>query len=68
MEEHSKSEKDHFHRAMGKLHTGALHRHFGIPEGEPIPEEKKHEAANSSNAHTRAMGLLSLSMEHWKKK
>src|SRR5208282_4044020 len=49
--EHSPEEKAHFSRAMHKLHGGALHRHFGIPEGHPIPMAKKEEAANSSNPH-----------------
>jgi hypothetical protein len=62
---HSDSEKQHFHRSMAHLHGGALHRHFGIPEDQPIPMEKKQEAANSDNPHTSAMGHLALSMAHW---
>jgi hypothetical protein len=65
---HSDSEKQHFHRSMAKLHGGALHRHFGIPEDQPIPMEKKQEAANSDNPHTSAMGHLALSMAHWSHK
>jgi hypothetical protein len=64
--EHSPSEKQHFHRAMGKLHGGALHRHFGIPEDQPIPMEKKQEAANSDNPHTAAMGRMAVAMHGWK--
>jgi hypothetical protein len=63
--EHSSEEKAHFHRAMSHLHGGALHRHFGIPEGEPIPMAKKQEAANSSNKHTAAMGRLAIAMHGW---
>lgn len=64
--EHSPEEKAHFSRAMHKLHGGALHRHFGIPEGEPIPMAKKEEAANSSNKHTAAMGRMAVAMHGWK--
>ena len=63
--EHSSQEKAHFHRAMSKLHTGALHRHLGIPEGEPIPMEKKQEAANSENPHVAAMGRMAVAMHGW---
>ena len=66
--EHSAEEKQHFSRAMHKLHGGALHRHFGIREDQPIPMEKKQEAANSDNPHVRAMGKLAVSMHGWKKK
>jgi hypothetical protein len=64
--EHSSEEKAHFHRAMSHLHKGALHRHLGIPEGEPIPLEKKQEAANSENPHVAAMGRMAVSMHGWK--
>ena len=64
--EHSPEEKAHFSRAMHKLHGGALHRHFGIPEGEPIPMAKKEEAANSSNPHVAAMGRMAVAMHGWK--
>ena len=63
--EHTPEEKSQFHRAMGKLHAGALHRHFGIPEGETIPESKKEEAANSSNPHVAAMGRMAKAMSGW---
>jgi hypothetical protein len=64
--EHTPAEKTHFKRSMSKLHGGALHRHFGIPEGEPIPMEKKQEAANSDNPHVAAMGRLAVAMHGWK--
>ena len=51
---------------MHKLHGGALHRHFNIPEGEPIPMEKKQEAANSDNPHVAAMGRMAVAMHGWK--
>jgi hypothetical protein len=60
------AERHSFHRAMAKLHTGALHRHFGIAEDQPIPHEKKVEAANSDNPHTAKMGHMALAMEGWK--
>jgi hypothetical protein len=63
--EHTPEEKAHFARSMHKLHGGALHRHFRIPEGNTIPEEKKHEAANSSSPHVAAMGRLALAMSGW---
>jgi hypothetical protein len=66
MAEHSPEEKAHFHRAMGKLHKGALHEHFGIAADKPIPLEKKQEAANSSNKHVAAMGKLAIAMHDWK--
>ncbi len=66
MSEHSASEKAHFHRAMSHLNHGALHRHFNIPEGQAIPESKKHEAAGSSNPHVAAMGRLAVAMSGWK--
>lgn len=65
MVEHSPAEKAHFQRSMSKLHTGALHRHFGIAEDSPIPMDKKQEAANSSNPHVQAMGKLALAMHGW---
>jgi hypothetical protein len=65
MAEHSPEEKQHFARSMHKLHGGALHRHFGIPESEPIPMEKKQEAANSSNPHVAAMGRMAVAMHGW---
>ena len=64
--EHTAAEKSHFHRAMSHLHTGALHRHFNIPEGKPIPMAKKQEAANSDSPHVAAMGRLALAMHGWK--
>jgi hypothetical protein len=66
MAEHSPEEKAHFHRAMGKLHKGALHEHFGIAADKPIPLEKKQEAANSSNKHVAAMGRMAVAMHGWK--
>ena len=63
----TKSEKEHFARAMHHLHAGALHRHLGIPEGEPIPMEKKEEAARSDNPHVAAMGRLAVAMHGWGK-
>ena len=66
MSEHTSKEKAHFHRAMSHLHGGALHRHFGIPEDQPIPMEKKQEAANSDNPHVAAMGRLAVAMHGWK--
>jgi hypothetical protein len=65
MAEHSPSEKTHFARGMHKLHGGALHRHLGIPEGEPIPMDKKQEAANSDNPHVAAMGRMAVAMHGW---
>lgn len=64
--EHSSEEKAHFSRAMHKLHGGALHRHFGIPEDQPIPEAKKEEAAHSENPHVAAMGRMAKAMAGWK--
>ena len=64
--EHSPAEKKHFHRAMSKLHKGALHAHLGIPEGQPIPLEKKKAAANSDNPHVAAMGRMAVAMHGWK--
>jgi len=66
--EHSSEEKSHFARSMHKLHGGALHRHFNIPEDQPIPMEKKQEAASSDNPHVAAMGHLAMSMAHWSHK
>jgi hypothetical protein len=66
--EHTPSEKAHFHRAMAHLHAGALHRHLGIPEGKPIPMDKKQEAANSDNPHVAAMGRMAVAMHGWKHK
>jgi hypothetical protein len=65
MSEHSAAVHDHFHRAMSHLHEGGLHRHLGIPEGQPIPMEKKQEAANSDNPHVAAMGRLAVAMHGW---
>lgn len=68
MSEHTPQEKSEFHRAMGKLHSGALHRHFGISEDSPIPMEKKEEAARSDNPHVAAMGRMAVAMHGWKHK
>jgi hypothetical protein len=68
MAEHTPEEKAHFARGMHKLHAGALHRHLGIPEGEPIPMEKKQEAANSDNPHVAAMGRMAVAMHGWSHK
>ena len=65
MPEHTPAEKAHFHRAMGKLHQGGLHDHFGMKHDEPIPLEKKQEAAKSSNPHVAAMGRLAVAMHGW---
>jgi hypothetical protein len=62
---YSKKEKQSFHRHMSHIKHGALHRHFGIPEDEPIPMEKKQEAANSSNPHVAAMGRMAVAMAGW---
>lgn len=66
MSEHSPAEKAHFHRAMSRLHAGALHEHFGIAADKPIPMEKKQEAANSDNPHVAAMGRMAVAMSGWK--
>jgi hypothetical protein len=66
-DKYSPKERHSFHRAMSHLNGGALHRHFGIPEGEPIPEEKKQEAANSDNPHVAKMGHMALAMAKWHK-
>ena len=66
MGEYSGQEKSEFHRAMSHLHGGALHRHFGIPEDQPIPMAKKQEAANSDNPHVAKMGHMAVAMHSWK--
>jgi hypothetical protein len=66
MVEHTPEEKSHFHRAMSHLNQGGLHRHLGIPEGQPIPLDKKQEAANSDNPHVRKMGVMAVAMHGWK--
>jgi len=63
--EHTPEEKAHFHRSMAKLHEGGLHDHFGMKHDEPIPMEKKQEAANSDNPHVAAMGHMAVAMAHW---
>ena len=65
---HSPEEKAQFHRAMSHLNVGGLHRHFGIPEGKPIPMAKKQEAANSDDPHVAKMGHLAVAMHSWKHK
>jgi hypothetical protein len=65
MTEHTDSEKQHFHRAMSKLHEGGLHEHFGMSKDTPISMEKKQEAANSDNKHVAAMGRLAVAMHGW---
>jgi hypothetical protein len=64
--EHTPEERSQFHRAMSHLHGGALHRHFGIPEDQPIPMAKKQEAANSDNPHIAKEGHLAVAMHLWK--
>lgn len=67
-ENHSPAEKNHFSRAMHKLHKGALHEHLGIPTDQPIPMAKKQEAAKSDNPHVAAMGRLAVAMHGFKHK
>lgn len=62
---YSENEKVSFHRSMHKLNHGGLHRALGIKEGDPIPMEKKQEAARSSNPHMAAMGRMAVSMAGW---
>lgn len=57
------SKRNSGHRALFHLNKGGLHRWAGVPEGEPVPEAKKHEAANSDNPHVRKMGNFALSAE-----
>jgi hypothetical protein len=64
-EHYTPAERHSFSRAMGHLHGGALHRHFGIAEDKPIPHEKKVEAANSDNPHVAKMGHMALAFEKW---
>ena len=64
-EKHTPAERHSFARAMGHLHSGALHRHFGVSESEPLTTAQKQEAANSDNAHLSKMGTLALNMEKW---
>jgi len=63
---YSPKEKAHMHRAMSKLHAGALHSHFGISKSGTIPMSKKVAAAHSANKHTAAMGRLAVAMHSWK--
>jgi hypothetical protein len=60
------AERAHFHRAMSHLHQGGLHDHFGMSHDEPIPMDKKQEAANSDNPHVAAMGRMAVAMSGWK--
>jgi hypothetical protein len=63
---YSPKEKAHFHRAMSKIHKGALHSHLGISKSKTIPMSKKIAAAHSKNPHVAAMGRLAVAMSHWK--
>ena len=65
-DDYSPEEKDHFHRAMGSLHKGGLHRSLGIPEGERIPMAKIESATHSDNPHTKKMAVMAKSMHSWK--
>jgi hypothetical protein len=56
------------YRAVFHLRKGGLHKALGIAEGKPIPEEKKEEAANSSNPHMQKMGQFALNASHWSHK
>lgn len=64
--EYSSKEKSEFHRSMSHLPAGALHRHFGVPEGQPLTLAQKQEAANSDNPHVSKMGHMAVAMHGWK--
>ena len=49
-----------------KEHPGALHRALGVPEGDPIPEDKLESARNSSNPHVAKMAEFAHTMAGWK--
>ena len=66
MADQQKSTRNSHHRAMFHLRKGGLHKHLGIPEGQPIPEEKKREAANSDNPHVAKMGQFALNAAKFK--
>jgi hypothetical protein len=66
-EEYPEKERKSFHRSMAHLHKGALHRHLGVPEGQPIPADKLAKAKNSGNPHVRSMATLAENMKHWGK-
>lgn len=61
------SKKTSPYRANFDLRRGGLHKHLGIPLDQKIPEEKKQEAANSSNEHVRKMGQLALNFDKMRK-
>lgn len=46
-------------------HKGMLHKHLGIPEGEPIPEDKLEDALHSDDAHVRKMAQFAKNAKKW---
>ena len=51
---------------LNPSHAGALHRHLGISESKPIPMEKLHEAAQSTDGHVRQMANFAINSRAWK--
>lgn len=51
------------YRAMHHLRKGGLHRALGVPEGQPIPQDKLESAKNSENPHVRHMANFAATME-----
>lgn len=51
------------YHAIHGLRKGRLHRVLGIPEGEKIPEDRLHAAANSKNPSTAHMARFALTLK-----
>lgn len=51
------------YRAIHHMNKGGLHRALGIPEGQPIPENKLEAAKNSSNEHVRHMANFAATLK-----
>lgn len=63
----AKAKNPSLYRAMRHLNKGGLHRALGVPEGQPIPQDKMEKAKNSKNEHVRHMAHFAETMSHFKK-
>lgn len=61
----SHSDRVSLHRALNHLNKGGLHRALGIPEGQPIPQDKLEAAKHSDNPHIAKMAQFASTMEGW---
>lgn len=58
--------KKHTKNFLKGIKKGALHRHLGIPEDQPISTERLQEAKRSKDPEIRREATLAMNMRHFK--